>query len=86
MNMHQHITIHVNVPRPQTEAERFLEQSQGWERMLRSIMENKIAHEQQNGNPIFDNIETHAQYVAALDADEKHKRQELGFWKYYFGS
>lgn len=86
MNLTQNITIQVNVPRPETEGERLMRCAQGWQRAIGKMAENKIAHEKKVGNPLFSNIETWDQYVAALDSDEKRKRKELGFWRYHFGS
>ena len=83
--MNTQINITVNVPRPQTEAERFWEASKGLEKMMTTMADNKIAYEQRHGNPIFSNVETWEQYLAALDLDDKRKRRELGFWKYHFG-
>ena len=85
MNITQHITIQVNVPRPETEGERFVKCAQAWQRSFQMAAENKIAHEKKAGNPLFVNVETWDQYVTALDADDKRKRKELGFWRYHFG-
>ena len=86
MNLTQYITIQVNVPRQETEGERMIRCAQRWQRAIEKMAENKIAREKKDGNPLFANIETWDQYIAALEADQKRKRKEQGFWRYHFGS
>jgi hypothetical protein len=81
----QHITIQINMLRPESEAERIMRGAQAWAKFVEKMAENKIAREKAAGNPLFQNIDNWDQYIKACELNEKRKRKELGFWRYHFG-
>ena len=86
MNQEINITVNVIMPTVENDSDRQWRGMQNFAVAVKRMWENKIAYEQARGNPNWSHVETQEQYQAAIAADDRQRREELGFWKYHFGS